>query len=60
MPAEMIAKLDAALKQWGGRYDSDVYDAGHGWTVPGVAAYNEAEAEKHWAKLIPALKDTVR
>jgi carboxymethylenebutenolidase len=60
MPAEMIAKLDAALKQWGGRYDSDVYDAGHGWTVPGVPAYNEAEAEKHWAKLIPALKDTVR
>jgi carboxymethylenebutenolidase len=60
MPAEMIAKLEAALKQWGGRYDSDVYDAGHGWTVPGVPAYNEAEAEKHWEKLIPALKDTVR
>jgi carboxymethylenebutenolidase len=60
MPAEMIAKLDAALKQWGGNCDSDVYDAGHGWTVPGVPAYNEAEAEKHWERLIPALKDTVR
>jgi carboxymethylenebutenolidase len=56
MPAEMIGKLDAALKQWGGNYDSEVYNAAHGWTVPGVPAYNETEAEKHWAKLIPALK----
>ena len=60
MPAEMIAKLEAALKQWGGNYDSETYDAAHGWTVPGMPSYNEAEAEKHWEKLIPALKSSVR
>ena len=43
MPAEMIAKLEAALKEWGGRFDSEVYNAAHGWTVPGVPAYNEAD-----------------
>jgi carboxymethylenebutenolidase len=59
MPAEMIAKLDAALKTWGGNYDSDVYNAAHGWTVPGVPAYNEAEAEKHWEKLLPAMKAAI-
>jgi carboxymethylenebutenolidase len=56
MPAEQIAKLDAALKAWGGRYDSETYAAGHGWCVPGVPAYNEVQAERHWAKLVPALK----
>jgi carboxymethylenebutenolidase len=59
MPTEMIAKLEGALKQWGGKFDSEVYNAAHGWTVPGVPAYNEAEAERHWAKLIPALKETL-
>jgi carboxymethylenebutenolidase len=59
MPAEMIAKLDTALKQWGGNADSETYNAGHGWTVPGVPAYNEAEAERHWEKLLPAMKAAV-
>ena len=32
--AEAIAKLDQALAAWGGRYESRVYGATHGWTVP--------------------------
>ena len=41
----------SALAAWGGRYESETYDARHGWTVPDSAVYNEAEAERAYAKL---------
>lgn len=30
----------------------EVYNADHGWCVPGSPAYNEAEAERAWARLL--------
>jgi len=48
----MVARLEEALKAWGGRYESEFYPGAlHGWTVPGNAVYNEAQAERHFAKL---------
>jgi carboxymethylenebutenolidase len=56
MPAEAIAKLEDALAQWGGRYESETYDARHGWTVPDSAAYDEREAERAFAKLMEVFR----
>jgi carboxymethylenebutenolidase len=50
-PAQ-VQKLDDALKGWGGVYGSEVYEgARHGWTVPGRDVYDEAQAERAFAKL---------
>jgi carboxymethylenebutenolidase len=54
MPAEAIEKFDGALKAWGGRYESEVYqDALHGWTVPeeNSPVYNKPAAERAFGKL---------
>jgi carboxymethylenebutenolidase len=59
MPADMIEKLEAALKAWGGRYESETYDgAHHGWTIPGPV-YNEAQAERHFEKLKALFAETL-
>jgi carboxymethylenebutenolidase len=51
MPADAIAKFEEALAAWGGSYESETYDALHGWTVPDSAVYDEREAERAFAKL---------
>jgi carboxymethylenebutenolidase len=51
IPQEAIDKLNAALKAWGGKYESEVYDAAHGWTVADSAAYNQPQAEKAFTKM---------
>jgi len=52
MPQEAIEKLNAALKVWGGTYESEVYaEAQHGWTVADSAAYNPPQAERAFGKL---------
>jgi carboxymethylenebutenolidase len=52
MPQEAIDKFDAALKAWGGKYESEVYaDAPHGWTVNDSAAYRQPQAERAFGKL---------
>lgn len=52
MPQEAIDKLEAALKAWGGKYESEVYsEALHGWTVADSAAYNQPQAERAFGKL---------
>ena len=51
MPGEAINKLDVALLNWGGEYESEVYDASHGWTVPGSPVYNGPQAEIAFQKL---------
>ena len=56
MPADAIVKFEAALKAWGGRYESETYDALHGWTVPSAPIYHEAEAERAHAKLLALFK----
>jgi len=53
MPAEWIARLEVALRDWHGAFQSEVYEgAGHGWTVPGRAVYNELQAERAFKKLV--------
>jgi carboxymethylenebutenolidase len=61
MPAEAIAKLDDALKAWGGDYESEVYDgAHHGWTVPDNPAYSQPQAERAFAKLTELFKKNLK
>jgi carboxymethylenebutenolidase len=56
MPAEAIEKLNAALAEWGGQYESEIYEAHHGWTVPDHPAYNEAQAERAFSKFVSFLR----
>jgi carboxymethylenebutenolidase len=59
MPPAAIEKLDDALKGWGGVYQSEIYEARHGWSVPGRPVFNEAQAERHYRKLFDLLKRTL-
>lgn len=53
MPAEQIARLTAALDGAGVQYESEVYaGASHGFTMADLAVYNEAAADRHWAKIL--------
>ena len=61
MPAEAIVKFESALKTWGGKYESETYPAGHGWTVPDHAGvYDEKEAERHYVKLFELFDATLK
>ncbi len=59
MPAPAIKALEESLADWGGLYESEVYNAGHGWTVPDNPAYDKPEAERAHAKLV-SLLPTIR
>lgn len=53
MPAEVIAKLQAALRAWGGSYESETYvGAKHGWMTADGKAYNPQQADRGFAKLL--------
>lgn len=61
MDAEAIAQFEQALKEWGGSYESEVYqDARHGWTVPDNPVFHPEEAERAFHKLTDLLKATLR
>lgn len=60
MPKEAIEKFDRALAAWGGRYESEMYQAHHGWSVPDNPAYNEPEAERAYKKLISLFSSTLK
>ena len=61
MPQAGIDKLNAALKAWGGKYESEVYDgAYHGWTVPDAPVYNKPQAERAFAKLTGLFAATLK
>jgi carboxymethylenebutenolidase len=61
MPPEAIDKLNAALAQWGGRYESELYEgAHHGWTVPDNPSYNQPPAERAFEKLKGLLARTLK
>jgi len=57
MPSDAIAKLNAALSEWNGESQSEIYaGAHHGWTVPGRAeVYNKPQADRHYIKLFESL-----
>lgn len=57
MPPEMIAKLDEALRAWGGEFTSKVYEGAlHGWTNRDSPIYNEAQATAAFRDLLGELK----
>lgn len=58
MTAEQIQTLETALADAGVTYRSEVYEAGHGYTMSDTAAYNEAAEQRHWRNLF-ALLDRV-
>ena len=60
MPEEAIEKFDRALAVWGGKYESEIYQAHHGWSVPDNPAYNEAQAERAYSKLIDLFASTLK
>ena len=61
MPAEAIEKLNHALEDWGGQYESEVYDgAHHGWTVPDGQVFNQIQAERAFQKLKGLLAGTLK
>lgn len=60
MPADAIARLDAALAAWGGTYQSEIYaGAHHGWTASDSAAYNADQADRAFRVLVDLLKTTL-
>jgi carboxymethylenebutenolidase len=61
MPADWIARLEAALRAWHGAFQSEVYEgAGHGWTVPGRDVYNEIQAERAFEKMVELFDSTLK
>jgi carboxymethylenebutenolidase len=61
MNEEAIAKLDQALKQWGGKYESETYaDAFHSWTALDSPVYNQPQAERAFQKLLQLFQQTLR
>ena len=58
MPADAIARLEQALREWGGPFESEVYaGAHHGWTASDGPAFNPPQAERAFQKLLSGLKD---
>jgi carboxymethylenebutenolidase len=60
MSAQAVAKLEASLSAWGGRYESERYDALHGWTVSDSGVYSREEAERAFVKLRRLFAATLR
>lgn len=61
MPTEAIEKFNRALDAWGGKYESEIYEgAHHGWTMRDMPAYNPAQAERAFTKLLELLAVTIR
>jgi carboxymethylenebutenolidase len=61
MPKEAIEKFEQALRAWGGKFESEMYDgARHGWTQPDMPAYNEPQAERAFEKLIGLFDATLK
>ena len=56
MTAEDIANFEKELKHWGGEFGSQTYPARHGWTVADNPAYNQAEAERAYGKMVKLFK----
>lgn len=60
MDADAITELVKALKEWGGRFESEIYEgARHGWTVPDNPVYNQPQAERANAKLTELFRETL-
>jgi carboxymethylenebutenolidase len=58
MPQEKNT-LDAAFKAAHRPAKVEVYPANHGWTVAGSQTYDEQQAERAWAELLPFLRANI-
>jgi carboxymethylenebutenolidase len=59
MPQAAIDNFNRVLEAWGGKYESEVYDAAHGWTVTDSPAYNPPLAERAFQALHQLLAETL-
>jgi carboxymethylenebutenolidase len=58
MSQEAIDKLGVALAEWGGRYESEVYEGAlHGWTGTDSPVYHPEQAKRANDKLLSLLAD---
>lgn len=60
MPAEAIEKFEWALRSRGGEYESEMYDAKHGWMIRGGRVYDPQNAERGFEKLMQLFDDTLQ
>ena len=60
MNAEAIEKFEWALRSWDGSYESEVYDAKHGWMIPGARVYDPGNAGRGFEKLMGLLDETLQ
>jgi carboxymethylenebutenolidase len=61
MSLESIQTLEAALRGWGGVYQSEIYEGAlHGWMIPGGTVYHPQHAERGFGKLMELLDGTLR
>lgn len=61
MPPEAIEKFEKALADWGGRYESEIYQgAYHGWTALDHPAYNETQANRAFGKMAQLFAETLK
>ena len=59
MPKEKPT-LDAAFAKAHRRAEVEISPANHGWTVAGSQTYDEAQAERAWAELLPFYRANLR
>lgn len=60
MPTEAIEKLEWALRSWGRSYESEVYEAKHGWMIADGRVYDQENAERGFGKLMGLLDDSLQ
>jgi carboxymethylenebutenolidase len=60
MQTEAIEKLEWALRSRGGEYESEMYEARHGWMIPGGGAYDQPNAERGFETLMRLFDDTLQ
>lgn len=60
MDADAIKYLEQALIQWGGRYENEIYEARHGWTVPDNPAFDPDLADRAFHKVTELFGATLR
>lgn len=61
MPQEAINHLNEALKNWGGKFESEVYaGAHHGWTTLDAPVYNQPQADRAFEKLTSVFAETLK
>jgi dienelactone hydrolase len=55
-----MEKLEWALRSWDGDYQSETYEAKHGWMIPGHEVYDPENAQRGFEKLTGVLYDTLQ